>query len=216
MAKLRTPVEELLLRFANLYGSPEASDPKGYLGEYTTALEGFAPEIVKKIGDRVIGENTYKMWPTPGACKTAGNTIAAEQANDAKRYVHQRESKHLDPAWSDHAVRKADSLIKGELGQQAAREGWIVGLHDYCRKHGKLANPWECGEMIVSAEFAARAAAGVFDKPVHPAMLATLKRAGDAMLAKRERLTDMVLGALVDESMDRVPEYRQEEQVDGQ
>lgn len=45
--------------------------------------------------------------------------------------------RRFDPSWKRTRVALAYGLIKSDLGRQAAAEGWIIGLWDFCRATGR-------------------------------------------------------------------------------
>jgi hypothetical protein len=78
------------------------------------------------------------------------------------------------------------------MGKRAARDGWVLSLHDFCRKHGRLPQHHEVDKLKAAAKFfdeqyaiAVRGAAGPNSK--------ALARLGDKMLARRNSLIDRVL-----------------------
>jgi hypothetical protein len=90
-----------------------------------------------------------------------------------------------DP-WSSERIEEADRLIQSDLGRQAAQEGWIVALHDYCRENRELPGIDRAAKLRKAAfeRIAQReewALAGRFPKIIEPV--------ARAMAAKQARLT---------------------------
>jgi hypothetical protein len=70
-------VNQLLSRFAALYGTPSrAEDLEACLEEYDRALRGYPAAVLSEAGDIVIRENTFRSWPTPGECVAACRHVA--------------------------------------------------------------------------------------------------------------------------------------------
>ena len=173
-----------------LYGDLGTDDTDLVLDLYTKTLAGFADDVLEGGFAHVAG--TYipskrNPWPSPAICKKACEKITGER--QAKQ-AHKPE-KPIYPEWEPSAIAVADNLIDCEMGRRAAREGWIVGLHDYCRKHHKLPSPYETGDMIANAKFVDRCAAGAVNMG---AMHSALVGFAEAFLARRESLARKVLG----------------------
>lgn len=72
-------------RFLNLYGAPNAIDPKAFVGEYRRALGSVAEHLLKAAIDRAIDNHVYPTWPTVGECKQALHSVCEEHAAEAAR-----------------------------------------------------------------------------------------------------------------------------------
>jgi len=57
----------------------------------------------------------------------------------------------VDLSWTTAAVATADRLIVCDLGRLAADEGWILSLHDFCRKNRALPNDRQVGDLRLAA-----------------------------------------------------------------
>ena len=90
-----------------------------------------------------------------------------------------------DP-WSAERIEEADGLIQSDLGRQAAQEGWIIALHDYCRENRELPGI-DRAVKLRKAAFARKAQreewsrAGQFPRILEPV--------ARALSAKQSRLT---------------------------
>jgi hypothetical protein len=109
----------------------------------------------------------------------------AEEAGEGARKVGG------DP-WSDERVEEADDLIQSDLGRQAAQEGWIIALHDYCRENRELPG----------VDRAAKIRASAFKRAAQREEWSHLGRASlvlapvvRAMTKKRDRLTHIAMEA---------------------
>ena len=182
---------KMLARFGLAYGPP-SKDPReavAFLSEFARLLSKYDAAELEAAADKVIVSRKFRTWPT------IGDAIAAledARADSRERNLPEFRTAFAYPDWSHAAVRRAAELIRSSMGERAAREGWIVGLHDYCRKNGRLPWQYEIGPMIDSAEFVARCAAGAEDMGV---MHKALMKLGQDFLVKRERLAQIALGA---------------------
>jgi hypothetical protein len=105
------------------------------------------------------------------------------------------DGKSGDP-WSPARVAQADRLIQSLPGMQAAREGWIVALHDFCRENARLPNRFE-SEKIKHEALARRAQREGWTQAGQavPRIIAAVAR---AMESKHERLSKLALGQRYD------------------
>lgn len=94
-----------------------------------------------------------------------------------------------DP-WSADRVAEADELIRSDIGRQAAHEGWIVALHDYCRENRELPGIDRAGRLRKAALRRAAQREEWASLGVSPKILAPVARAMDA---KRARLTRIAM-----------------------
>lgn len=82
------PVEEFFTsRFLNLYGPPDAFDVPRFVAEYTQALSGNEPSLLKDAADRIIRQHKYRNWPTIGECLEA-----VEAVGEARMMARRREA----------------------------------------------------------------------------------------------------------------------------
>lgn len=151
------------------------------------AFSAYSDEFLGKVAKDIRMTRTFRGMPTVGEI----NKVIARMAVEPGGARRPTSATYTYPDWSPYAIDQADKLIQCDLGKEAAREGWIVGLHDYCRKNGRLPGRYDIGAMIESAEFVAKTAAGAFPLGV---MHKALQKLGDAFLEKRERLARLALG----------------------
>lgn len=178
----------MLEQLGIVYGVPDSPDPVAFLGKYAELLKRYSTTELEAGADRLISQRKFKSWPTVAEC------IAAVE--DYRQDLHSRnapefQTKEAHPDWSQRAIDAADDLINCDMGRKAAREGWVLGLHDYCRANGALPEPREIVPMMNSARYIDRCAAGV--EPM--GLLAeSLQKMAAGFLAKREKLAKRVLG----------------------
>lgn len=162
-------------------------------------LGGFSAEVLERAVRQIVATRRDLKTPLVSEC------IAA--CLDAKRWIEAEKRKgelpigasfipgasHQD--WTAERLRLADDLIMGPEGRQAAREGWVVGLWDYARKHSRLPPASEFGTLRREAkEFDEAYAECVKGGWPHAQ---GMERLGAAMLKRREEKTQMVLHGVV-------------------
>lgn len=166
-----------------LYGELGTDDAEMVADLYERLLAGFSDAALAAAFHAVSG--TYmpskrNPWPAPAFFRRAAEKHAAEHAAQAQR----------QPVASGHAAL-AMQAVRSDLGAEAAREGWILGLHDFVVRHGRAPKPHEIGELMAAADFVARTAAGAVEMGFGRGPLMAL---ADTLLAKRERLAKIALG----------------------
>jgi hypothetical protein len=144
----------LLARLCIVYGQPDSHDPTAYLAEVAKMLARYTAADLQRAGDHIIRTHKFRSFPTP-----AQIVVACEDARPQQMTPEMKG----DPSWSKEAIAHADRLVNCELGRRAAHEGWILGLHDYCRKHGALPPSAKVGVIISDARFVDGVADGSID-----------------------------------------------------
>lgn len=182
-------VTELVMHFPVRHESAERE--REWLGTIAAAMSTYDARILKRAAQRIIDTRTDRRFPLVAELrKVAAQVVAEDKAAQATIRGVAPDSKA--PEFSAERVRWADHLINGEMGKRAARDGWVLSLHDFCRKHGRLPQHHEVDKLKAAAKFfdeqyaiAVRGAAGPNSK--------ALARLGDKMLARRNSLIDRVL-----------------------
>lgn len=176
-------IERLLI----LYGEPETDSPAAYLKEVKAAIEGYSAHIQDAACTLIRNTMKGRQFPTPAACRKACQDVCEERGQEAQR----KPLPEINPAWSKAAIAKADSLIQGQLGQRAADEGWVLGLHDFCRNKGRLPVNSEIGTIMANAK--------EFDNAYRQAQEIgmSLVKLGNSMLARRDRCARVTDGEVL-------------------
>lgn len=149
------------------------------------ALERFDPWVVEAATVRIRESRTERSFPLIAEVRK----VCADVLNDDRR------SKPTLPTEPEkrEPYALADSLVNSEIGRQAAREGWILSLHDFCRTNYRLPSGIEIDRCRRSAQDMDRAyveaetgRAGELSR--------SLAGLGRTMLARRDALAARVLG----------------------
>lgn len=188
MTEYRTNV--LLGKLSLLYGSPskDAAEAQAIISEYARLMNKYSDAELDAAADNIIKTRKFKSWPTIGDC------IAALEDYRAKMHEEnapERKKEIPYPEWSKERIAEADRMIRCEMGETAAREGWVLGLHDFCRNHRRLPKPNEIAKLMDGARYADLCAAGVVDMGL---LHEPLQKMAHSFLAKRERHARNVLG----------------------
>jgi nucleoside-diphosphate-sugar epimerase len=107
-----SPVEEFVTsRFFNLYGPPDAFDPKAFVAEYAKALNGTDADILREASDRIVRKHKYRNWPTVGECVEVVQFIAEQRmlARRREAWGYGRDQ-HETP--TPEAKARMDEIVK--------------------------------------------------------------------------------------------------------
>jgi hypothetical protein len=198
MTEYRTNV--MLAKLGVHYGSPDkdAAQAKKIFSEYARLMTQYSDHELSEAADLVLKRHRYRTWPSIAECISA--------LEDYRRSVHEKTAPEVArkvsyPEWSQDRIANADRLVNCGLGRRAAAEGWVLGLHDFCRNHERLPTEREIPAIIAGARFVDRFLAGAvnrhdLDLPVPPgpalqmdaATRAKWRALAESMLAKRDAI----------------------------
>jgi hypothetical protein len=144
-------------------------DPKDHqrsrdlMAEYSRLMAQYTDHELEAAADIVIARHRFRTWPTVAECIAALEDHRASVRAAARQPEHER-AVHPYPAWSRERIAKAGQLINCDLGRKAAREGWILSLHDFCRNHERLPMDREIPALMAAARFVDRFMANAVDR----------------------------------------------------
>lgn len=181
----------LVARLAVMYGKPDTDDPATWFAEMDRLLKNYSHDELDKAADIVLRTHRGNRFPSVSemltACADARDDLAPKP-KPVEKY----------PDWTPEAIAKADDLIRCEMGQRAAGEGWVFALHTFCRKKGRLPQMHEIGGCIAEARgfdeaYARNAKSG--DGPQ-----IALNKLGDSMIRMRAYLGEIAYGRIRSDS----------------
>lgn len=167
----------MIKRLLMVFGEPETQNPDGYLDEVIRVLKGYTETVQDEACTLLMKTHRGRQFPTPAQCRAA-----CQEVEETRSPINPTGTEFLHPDWQPESFKKADTLIRSDLGRQAADEGWIGQLHDFCRKKHCLPMHHESGKLKQEAR--------LFDDAYAEAQRmgnAALVRLGTAMLKKRDR-----------------------------
>lgn len=179
-------MSNLINRLLVVYGQPESTDPNAFLDEIENAVKRFDDHVQDRAADIILRTHKRAFFPSPAVIIQACEEIDAlkvKAPRDAIKY----------PDWTPAAVSRADRLIVSDVGRLAADEGWALGLHDFCRKHGRLPNSSEQHQIKIDSRDFDRAYCAVIDMEAN-SLSSSLKKLGEAMLERRNKYAAMSYG----------------------
>lgn len=165
---------------------------------------GFSDAVLDRALSIMVRRKDHRM-PTPGECINACIEAKrwAEKDKQASELTDLHPSAGLE--WSTERKRLAYELCKGTtLGKEAAKDGWVQAMWDFCRRHQRLPVGHEieackrgAKEFMETYKLCLRGECidrdGVVQK-LGSAEAAVLQKLGSSMLTKREKLSQEVLG----------------------
>jgi hypothetical protein len=176
------------MRFFGEPSLPDNADKTTIYGAYARALSHYGGEVLQRAADGMLATRSLRKFPLLAECLDACRGAQDEIAGEAKRTNDDRRqaAKSGDP-WSQERVRLANGMISSGIGRQAAAEGWIISLHDFCREQARLPNKFEA-EKVRSAALARKAERERREREFggNPRMIQAVAK---AMEAKRARLS---------------------------
>jgi hypothetical protein len=185
MTNNKSSVEEnfiapLLMHFA----PPELENPAMIDMFYDDIIEdvmAYPLEVLRLAVKKIRRSRVYPTFPPIAECLAAcreahGELIKPLTRHDSTDY----------PEWSKGRVAAANQMICCPMGVQAAQQGWIVWLWDWCREHDGLPNKYDAQKIV--AKF--RAAEAYYVENDIPLALLSARQ---AILAKREQLSKFVM-----------------------
>jgi hypothetical protein len=165
-----------------------------WLASMFRELGGYSTQVLEEAAKDIVGTRTERYFPLPAECKKACENVRKRSDIAAKAaqlktgtWTYKR-----DDEYAEWRIELANDLVKCAIGKQAAKEGWILSLHDYARKYKQMPHPSEI--------YALKEGAKGFDQAYEQCVrggwpdAAGLRKLGESMLAKRKQLSEMVLG----------------------
>jgi hypothetical protein len=191
------------------YGEPGKSEHvEGFFRQYARILQQYTTAELEAARDRVLKSHQPgpgRRWPSLPDCVNACEDARAaavqldrlKSSGSARVYSwleRERLRKEDEAAWSDEAKIIANQLVKSPMGRLAAEEGWILGLHDFCRRHRRLPDPYKDAKEIERLKEGARYVDDCLAGKIDMGLLAAqLRKMALSMRAKREDLRRAVL-----------------------
>jgi hypothetical protein len=169
------------------FSPPEMDgDVSLFFDELEDDLRPYTADVLALAARKIRRERKFKNFPPVAECLEAcqaahGELIKPEPRSEGRDY----------PEWSASRIAKANRLICCDGGRQAARDGWIVRLWDFCRENERVPNRAEA-EVIIR-KF--RAAEAEFAENGIPLEYSAMR---NAILNKRAQLSAIVMGVFPD------------------
>ena len=173
---------------------PTPESRMAWLKAITEALRGSSPDVLDRAKRRIIENRSNQYFPLVAEIRKACREAADEIRFDRHVQTLPTLREATGTEWSTERIKLAYDLCKGtQVGKEAARDGWVLSLWDFVRKHQRVPKG--------SAEIeACKRGAKEFDEAYAQCVKGgwagaeQLVSLGSSMLAKREKLSAEVLG----------------------
>lgn len=100
-------------------------------------LSGFNPAVLERGFQEMVRRRKETRTPTPAECIAV--CVEARKWLELEASTEQLpELRQSSDEWSRERRKLAHDLKRSDLGRQAAREGWIVALWNFCRRNQRL------------------------------------------------------------------------------
>jgi len=179
-----TPQNHFIDRMLSIFHAPISENEKGFVEEMRKALHGWDFATLDTAADRIA--KTAKFFPKPAEVIEVCEAIVAERAPKGA-------TPPVNLFFTGEAFRAANRLIRSEMGKEAARDGWIGQLHDFCRENARLPKGFEISKLKTEAK--------LFDQAYSACcagkggtLNTALKKLGETFLAKRNDLAAIANG----------------------
>ena len=163
---------------------------KEWMRSMMRSLGGYDADVLEKAAADILANRTDRRFPLPAECKKACDEVLKWKQLASPKLQDQA----VPNDKYEWAYKLADDLICGPLGREAARDGWILSLHDFIRNNQRLpVEHWE----ITKCKTSARGFDEAYDAVLRGEggeVSKMLEKLGDSMMAKRERYREKVLG----------------------
>ncbi|CAN1724417.1 protein of unknown function [Hyphomicrobium sp. 1Nfss2.1] len=112
--------DHVLSRFLTLYNEPKTDNLEAFFDEYERALGHFPAEVLRRAANRVIDDQVFKAWPTPGECRKAAEYVAQLMPKPVPTQAELDKQAEKWPAPSEESKARVRSLV--ELAKQNLRK----------------------------------------------------------------------------------------------
>lgn len=180
-------IDNMLRRFMSVYGNPDTENVDVFLAEYARILKGYSASELNGAADRILRKHKFRTWPSIAECVNSCEEVRAKAKAEAPRTYR---SEAFDYEQKRHF---ADGILREHMAtsERAAAEGWILGLHEFVTKHGRMPSTREVDGIRETSEFVTRCAAGQVNMG---ACHAALFRLANSILERREKTAQRILG----------------------
>lgn len=134
--------DQFIAHMSAMIAPPATTDDDLFIQGYRKAIQGWRGDILAEAANRLV--KTSKWFPK------AAEVIEVCESIAASRVVPDTKPGNL--FFTGEAFRTANRLIRSEMGKEAARDGWIGQLHDFCRQKGRLPKGFEISHLKSEAK----------------------------------------------------------------
>lgn len=179
-------IAPILKKLVTIYGAPQTDDVEAWLKEVSKLLQSYDTKTQEMAADKILREHRRRSFPHVSDIVGACADIESLKPTHVASHIIQSE----DPVWGPKAFAAANKLIDCDMGKEAARDGWVLGLHEFARLKRRLPKPAEKAGIIETSRFVDDCAEGRMELGVlHKSLL----ELANSIRAKRAELATRVL-----------------------
>lgn len=164
------------------------AEQREWVRSISEAISGYDASVLDRAAQRIIDTRTDRRFPLVSEIRKACATVVAEdRAREAAGKLALAERPQGQHPYSRDRWEFAKHLLRCEIGRNAARDGWSLGLFNFALRNGRLPDGREIQDVKHAAvafdsDYAAcvRRAAGPLSRP--------LARLGDSMVSRAKKL----------------------------
>lgn len=181
-------ISALVMHFPVRHDSPEREQE--WLRSLIPDLRSYEGDVLARAAKHIERTRTDRRFPLPAEIHKVCAAIYDDMRKE-RLILDPREAAARSNPWSAERMLLARSLIKSEMGREAARDGWILGLWNFAREQARLPEADEIARIKrdVQGFFEAYAVVNRGGTQIDR----VLRALGDAMLARRDRLAKTAL-----------------------
>lgn len=172
-------ITTLVMHFPVRHESPARETE--WMDTLIKAVKHYDRNVLEKAAQHIIDNRTDRRFPLPAEIRKACSDVVRE---DERRRLPLNRDALQAPEWSTERELLANQMIVCETGRRAAEGGWILGLHNFIRKHARMPLHHEIDKL--------KRDAADFDE-IYPRSGPWMPL-GNKMLAERERLAKRLTG----------------------
>ena len=196
--KISEAVKEFIAIVATHFPPPKFDDDGtklAWVESMQRNLGHYEPHVLKAAADLIVDERgeTYgtRKFPLPKECRQACHTVIGRRQAEKRSGTLPISGEQASP-YADWRTNLADDLILTPLGREAAKGGWVLGLHDFARREGRAPQDREVDQIKREAKEFDQA----YERSVRGGWpeARNLEALGRSMLARRELFRRRVLG----------------------
>lgn len=136
-------INKLIIPLREQFTLPrQCEDEARFFATYVNLLKGQPDDALSAAAASIMATRIMRTFPLPAECLAACREASETAVKAAPKPV----ARQLDE-WSAERAALADELICCDMGRTAAREGWIIGMHDFCREAGRAPDIHEAREI---------------------------------------------------------------------
>ena len=123
----------------------DARDEEQFISTYVNHLKGQTDAVLIAASDHIAKTRTVRTFPLPAECLQACRDCVAAFGMTPPPKLKKPDY------WTPELIELANKLCCCKLGKEAAEEGWLLGMHDFCRQYRRIPDWCEAGQVAAQS-----------------------------------------------------------------